>query len=256
VSRPTPEWLIERLAAGELPEDVAASVRARLEAEGRSPAEVLAAVETSNREILQSLPPGPVLARVRARVQPPQRAGFFLAGAVALGAAAVLAVVVTRGPIEPIGEPPLEDTTIKGDPQLIVYRQTRDGHERVRHGSTAAAGDSLQLAYRTPTEQWGVVVSLDGSGAVNLQLPPAGSSRAAPLESPREVRLPFSYHLDQAPAFERFFLVAAPEPFSPAVAIEAARALFNRGAGRTGNLELPAGFRQSSFIVLKPGGTP
>jgi hypothetical protein len=56
-----------------------------------------------------------------------------------------------------------------------------------------------------------VLVSLDGAGNVGVHLPPAGSTRAASLEVGREVRLPFAYRLDRAPAFERFFLVTATE---------------------------------------------
>ena len=51
-----PDWLLERLALGELDAETAADVRRRLAAEGRSPDDIAAAVAASNREILAELP--------------------------------------------------------------------------------------------------------------------------------------------------------------------------------------------------------
>ena len=45
----TPDWMIERLALGELDAATAEAVRAQLRAEGRSPEEALAAIAASNR---------------------------------------------------------------------------------------------------------------------------------------------------------------------------------------------------------------
>ena len=46
------------------------------------------------------------------------------------------------------------------------------------------------------------------------------------------MRLPSAYELDNAPAFERFFLVRADEAFDVAPILDAARALVDAGAGR------------------------
>ena len=61
----TPDWLIERLALGELDSAAAADVRARLAAEGRDADVAIAALGASNREILESLPPARVAALSR-----------------------------------------------------------------------------------------------------------------------------------------------------------------------------------------------
>ncbi|MDB4982965.1 MAG: hypothetical protein JWM82_3717, partial [Myxococcales bacterium] len=53
----TPEWLIERLALGELDPATAADVRARLAAEGRTLEGEIGALAISNREILNDVPP-------------------------------------------------------------------------------------------------------------------------------------------------------------------------------------------------------
>ncbi|HEX4405172.1 MAG TPA: hypothetical protein VH560_10120, partial [Polyangia bacterium] len=91
----TPEWLVERLAQGELDDAAAADVRARLAAEGRDADAEIARLAASSREILNEHPPARVAAAVRARrgapranVRPRTRwivgAPVVLAGAVAL----------------------------------------------------------------------------------------------------------------------------------------------------------------------------
>ena len=66
-NRNVPDWLLERLALGELDAETAADVRRRLAAEGRSPDDILAAVAASNREILAELPATPTAAAIRQR---------------------------------------------------------------------------------------------------------------------------------------------------------------------------------------------
>ncbi|HVU52859.1 MAG TPA: ActD-like protein, partial [Polyangia bacterium] len=53
----TPDWLVERLALGELDAAAAADVRRRLAAEGRDADAELAALAASSREILDAHPP-------------------------------------------------------------------------------------------------------------------------------------------------------------------------------------------------------
>jgi hypothetical protein len=67
-----------------------------------------------------------------------------------------------------------------------------------------------------------------------------------------EVRLPSAYELDNAPSFERFFLVRADESFEVAPVLKAARALSARApVARRAPLPLPAGFNQVSLALEK-----
>ena len=63
----TPAWLVERLAQGELDAETAAGLRARLEAEGRSPEDVLATLARADAETLAAHPPARVAAEVHRR---------------------------------------------------------------------------------------------------------------------------------------------------------------------------------------------
>ena len=68
-----PDWLLERLAAGELPEEQALGLRARLDAQGED--ERLAALVTSNAEILAALPVARVVPEIERRAAAASAAG-------------------------------------------------------------------------------------------------------------------------------------------------------------------------------------
>jgi len=95
-NRNVPDWLLERLALGELDAETAADVRRRLAAEGRSPDEIVAAVAASNKEILEQLPATPTAAAIRRRTEkaeaaerPVRRRGIVAVGAPRAGAVAI-----------------------------------------------------------------------------------------------------------------------------------------------------------------------
>ncbi|HSY39729.1 MAG TPA: hypothetical protein VLA79_09380 [Polyangia bacterium] len=261
----TPAWLVERLAQGELGGEESAAVRARLEAEGRSPDEVIAALVLADRETLAAHPPAAVAAEIRRRSAPPARRRPVAVKATFAGAtlatAGALAVVLAARQLPPAPSastlPASEPTTIKGTvptggARLYVYRHASAGDERLADGERAAPGDLLQLAYATTAEGFGVLLSIDGAGTVTQHWPEPGRARAVPLRVGGEVRLPSAYELDSAPAFERFFLVRADEAFDVAPILEAARALATRApVARRAPLPLPARFNQVSLALEK-----
>jgi hypothetical protein len=249
------DWQLERYLLGELPAAEAEAVRAALE---RDPAlrARLQALELSNTEILERHPPPAIAAAVRARaaaapavaaVAPRPR----LALAAALGAAAVLAGVLVLRPWPAAGPPGPEGdvTRLKGAaPRLVLYRQRPGGAEALGPGAGVRAGDVVQLSYHAAGRRYGVIVSVDGRGAVTRHLPVAGET-AAPL-SGGAVALPEAYRLDDAPRFERFYLVAADEPF-PVAAVVAA---LPRGGDDAEHLRLPARWAVESVLLRKEPG--
>jgi hypothetical protein len=262
-----PDWLLERLALGELDAETAADVRRRLAAEGRTPDEIAALVAASNREILEQLPATPTAAAIRRRAEramaaeaPVRRRALFWGAPLAL--AGVAAVLLVARPWQPkcdaVG-PDGECINIKGGesaPRLYVYRHRAAGDERLRDGARATRGDLVQLAYRSRAGSYGVLFSIDGAGKVTMHWPEKTGGTAAALQGPDEVRVPASYELDDAPAFERFFFVRAATPFSVATALEAAHALAAQPTARKQSLALPPGFEQISLALEKaPAGT-
>jgi hypothetical protein len=244
--RRLPDYLLERLALGELPEEAARQAEEQLAREPGG-AQRLADLRASNAELLARHPPEAAakeIARRHRAVAAPirRRRVSWLAAPVVAFAVALLVVVLQPGD---------EQTRVKGDAALLVYRDRGGQSELLRNGDRARAGDEVQLAYARARPGYGVIVSLDGAGEVTLHLPEK-DGEAVRLVPDARTPLPNAYGLDAAPHFERFFLVTSPSPFRASVAVEAARKLAARGdAARTDPLTLPVKFEQSSFLLLK-----
>ncbi|AFE07969.1 ActD-like protein [Corallococcus coralloides DSM 2259] len=272
----TPDWLLERIALGELPPDELAAARDRLSREPDGPAR-LAALEADSRATLEALPPDRVAREVKARFAradapatapraeaPPSRPSWrFLPALVPVLAAATLVVLVrpgassqeqeARDPWSATGTPGvLEPTRSKGlQPRLDVHRQAGTRTEHLTDGAPAQVGDVVQLSYTAAGHAHGVILSVDGRGTVTPHLPASGDTSAS-LERSGTHLLPRAYELDDAPGFERFFFVSSDTPFELEGVMAAARVLAASPEARTAPLTLPTGLGQTSFLLEKP----
>ncbi|NMO17758.1 ActD protein [Pyxidicoccus fallax] len=267
-----PDWLLERVALGELPPDALADARARLEREPDGAAR-LARLEEDSRRTLERHPPATVAAEVErrraslARVEAAREAAREGRGDVSLGvpvAASLVLLFLTAGQLlfSPTAMPPsppawvdtgAETERIKGTPMLRVYRQGagQGEPELLADQARARRGDVLQLRYVAGDRPHGVVVSVDGRGAVTLHHPALLTGSTA-LTHGEPVALAHAYELDDAPAFERFVFVTSMEPLDVGLVLEAARALARQPSeARIRPLPLPATLTQTSFTLEK-----
>lgn len=263
-----PDWLLERIALGELPPEELAAARARLEEEPGGLAR-LAALEADSRATLERLPAGRVAREVDTRFrrgaparEAPARSPWLTT---AMGLTPVLAALAlfviaqpgsgpgsigseTTGPVAGLDPEP---TRSKGlTPRLEVHRQRAQADELLAEGARAVAGDVVQLAYVAAGRTHGVILSVDGRGSVTLHAPEHGAQAAALAPSGTH-RLPGAYELDDAPRFERFFLVTSDQPFAVEPVLEAARALAASSDAHTASLLLSEGLTQVSFTLQK-----
>ena len=103
-------------------------------------------------------------------------------------------------------------TRIKGlSLSLEVWKKTGDSAEKLVDKGYAKAGNELQLRYSVPTKCYGIIFSLDGNGKVTALLADQNSSVA--IDAGKISLLPYAYKLDDAPHFEKFFLVISSESF-------------------------------------------
>ena len=227
-----PDWLLERLAAGELPTAQARALRERLVAAGDG--DRLDALAASNREILTAHPADQVTAQVRRRaalagrrVPAIWRPVWALSFAVAGGAAIALLLVRAPGsspnPNVLLGQPEQETITIKGlQPSLGLYRKTSAGVERLGPKARVRPGDIVQVRYIAAGKRYGVVASCDARGAITLHLPEK-PGQAVALAKDGERALAHAYELDNSPGFERFVFVTADAPFDTEVVVRSLR---------------------------------
>jgi anti-sigma factor RsiW len=248
---PIPEWQLERFVLGELPEIETRAVREALTRDPRL-GERIAALERSNAEILDQRPARIAVVAIRKRLSAGVTAPVNpRASYPAWLAVAVVCVVAISGRmfLSPVEVKP-DVTRAKGGiaSRLMLYRKAAAAPaEALQSGSRARARDVVQIVYQLGAERYGAIVSIDGRGNVTAHLPKAGGQAVA-MSAGAPVPLPEAYELDDAPAFERFYLVTATEPF----AVEVVVAALHRQAGAAaGRLELPGEFDQLSFVLEK-----
>jgi hypothetical protein len=256
-----PDYLVERLAAGDLPAERADAVGRRLELD-RTGRERLTEIFASNRRILDQHPPSIVAHEVRRRAlitgnrAPASRVRSVPARwGIGIGASSVVLAVVALAlwlrpsanrPAEQLGAGPDSPTAGESDrgkglrPGLRIYRKNAGKIERLRDGAPTHAGEQLQVAYVAAGRRYGVVLSVDGAGHMTYHLPATAGS-AVRLRGDGEVALPDAFELDAAPGFERFVLVVGDAPFD----VTAVTSLV-RGQGH-----LPEGTVAASFTVRK-----
>ncbi|MFT5681528.1 MAG: hypothetical protein ACI8RZ_002434 [Myxococcota bacterium] len=205
-----PDLLIEQLLLGELPPTKATEVRRRLEDAGEL--DRLDTLRADNAQILTNYPPRVIAAQVSVAARPAPRRRAWLA-IPALAAAAALFVAVQPGPIttEP-GERPLYDG-IKSDPAarsaLLIYRLNQD--KPLADGAQVQPGDQVQVSYNLYAEHltYGGIFSVDGNGTVTRH-------HVGTMDPEGRQTLPRSFELDDAPEFERFYLIADDQPIDTA----------------------------------------
>jgi hypothetical protein len=262
------EYVLERYLLRELPDDETGEVE-RAAAADPGLRSAIDALEVSNRDILSRYPAEDFKARLLARADetpahaPLWRRWAWLAPA---AAALVLAAVLVGPKLErltsslPFGRGGERDL-VKGEgsvdltrTQLLVYKKSGDRAELLGDGAEARAGALLQLAYVAASEPYGTILSIDGGGGVTRHFPAeAGGSTLLALN--KRTLLASALELDDAPGFERFFLITSPAPIDVEdVLARAAELAKVPSAAERDDLDLPAGLKQTSILVLKGEG--
>ena len=242
-----PDIVLERYRLNELPpaEHNRLSDRLRRDEALRLRLESL---DQSDSEIRRDYRPEVFIQRMQERLSARPVRGRFPAWAlpaVLVAATLVLVVFLPRmGPSETDGD------RIKGLlPGLAVFRKTDSGSETLADGAIAHSGDVIRLGYRAAGKPYGVILSIDGRGAVTRHLPPNGD-QAASLHGEPTVLLDQAYELDDAPRWERFYFVTGETAFAVQPVMDAARRAASNPRPQPA-LELPRGLEQSIFLLHK-----
>jgi hypothetical protein len=256
------DLMLEQYHLGELAPEAEGSVREQL-ADSAELRARLAGLQESDRELAHAYPAEVIVPQIRERMfrqgVPDPRARRpvpRLAWAVPVAAMIIALATFSVANVLPAGGPLSLETRMKGlSPHLSVFRKTTTGAEELRSGTIARQGDVLQLSYAAAGARYGVIFSIDGRGTVTWHVPAgyAGGRRmASPLEERGTIVLPSAYELDDAPGFERFFMVYGSAPFDIAVVQGAIQAMTDRGTPADHeSLPLPRTLGQFSLLVKK-----
>ena len=231
------DWMLERYRLGELSAEDQARVAQALAADAALRAR-LGQLDLDDAATLAAHPPARIAAHVAARAAPPEDRRFrLLVPAFALAAAITVAIVVQRAV-------PSDDVVrFKGEgPSLRLFRLAGKDPERLADGAHVKAHDVVQVAFESSGAAHLVIVSVDGAGHATLHWPLDGNTAVPPGMK----ALPQAFELDEAPGFERFFLVTSDVPLSAPDVLKAAQ-----GVSRSGPLELPKTAAQRSLLLDK-----
>jgi hypothetical protein len=249
---------LERLVLGE---GSAAGQRAFAERLATDPElrDRVASMKADDRDILRNHPPARFAADVRHRIESgqaasldPRQVPLRVTPAWLLPVAVLATAFALWIPLHRHGGAPVPETDrAKGiAPQLHVYRQTGDTTSRLSDGDQARPSEVVQLTYVAGEDRFGTLVSVDGRGEVTLHFPEDAKASTA-LAPSGETPLPHAFELDDAPHFERFFLVTSPEPVDVRAVLEAARRLGADRAEPLPRLDLDPSLYQTSFLLRK-----
>lgn len=218
-----PDLYFEQYLLGELDEAHARKVEEAPEFKQR-----IEALRVENAEILKKMPPSAVARRVQNEYEthePAARRSYgssrakprraLLLAAPALAALALMFVLVFQNSPQGdlLGRSAADTVRLKGSQaRLLIYLATDGGVRSIESGETLSAGDRVQVAYNASGARHGAIYSIDGNGELTIHYPvlPTDSTR---LEQGGVQRLSRSFTLDDAPHFERFFLVTSDQSF-------------------------------------------
>jgi len=210
---------LEQYLLGEASSEVVQLIESDREALDR-----IARLQEENQEILQTYPPGWFADRVMEKTEGKtegKRKGRSrrvlslrnpllvpVAALAVLGALLIPRLLTDGGTSEELAR----GERLKGiESELFLYRSGEDGTvETLSDGSTARDGDRLQITCRAVGATQGVILSVDGRRLVTLHYPES-PYESTELVSDGEVVLPYACVLDDAPAFEQFYLITFPE---------------------------------------------
>ena len=261
-----PELYLEQALLDELPEEK------RDLLEGKKAAARLDELKASNREILMKYDPAGMAERIQKRIESDEnkddsgniktgwfgqhRVGVLLAAAALALFAGTSPFLFRKSPAVDMPTTGTEITRIKGmDPAISLYRKLNGSVEQLNDGAFARESDLIQISYNAAGMPFGAIFSIDGRGVVSLHFP-ADTRGSLVLKREGEVALDFSYRLDDAPRFEKFFFITCDRTFDIETVLKAAekladRVIIGKADPVTESLELPDGLDHTSLLIRK-----
>ena len=223
-----PDWKLERYLTGDLPEGEMSEIR-ELEKTDEVFARRVKMLREDNAAILRKMPFERLAEKMDARDCGAERKnnvvhfGFVkFAAAAALVLAVVSVALFSQREVVPDAGAQVMDvamaaqddgTRIKGmDARMEIWKKTGDSAVQMLNLDEAREGDEIQLRYSVPEKCFGLLFSMDGNGTVTMHM--ADGSQAVALEPGKMTTLPFAYKLDNAPKFEKFFLLTSQKDFA------------------------------------------
>ena len=217
------DFKLERYLLGELPEVEMAALRKR-EAEDELFAARVKMMREEGERFLAENPFSALEDKLENDQRSVERSLWLRVAAVLVVAFGIFSVVVLNRQTDIVNDASATSgmdvamadvdngTRIKGmTAGLEVWKKMGDSAVQMVNLGEAREGDEIQLRYRVPQKCFGMLFSMDGNGTVTMHM--GEGNHAVELEPGKMTTLPFAYKLDNAPKFEKFFLLTSGEMF-------------------------------------------
>ena len=217
------DFKLERYLLGELPEVEMAALRKR-EAEDELFAARVKMMREEGERFLAENPFSALEDKLENDQRSVERSLWLRVAAVLVVAFGIFSVVVLNRQTDIVNDASAASgldvamadvdngTRVKGmTAGLEVWKKMGDSAVQMVNLGEAREGDEIQLRYRVPQKCFGMLFSMDGNGTVTMHM--GEGNRAIELEPGKMTTLPFAYKLDNAPKFEKFFLLTSGEMF-------------------------------------------
>lgn len=251
-----PPHLLERYRLGELSPAEHAALEARMDDGDRAQ---LAALQADDEDILKRYPPRVMAIAIEQKrkarkarwVAPTVGSAMVLLGAAAAMTVALNADFSTDGLSEAgfQADPGVGIRIKDGGARVLVYLEGQSD-DPLEEDASVSEGDTVQLAVNVGGDRYAALVSLDGRGVVTPHLPTQGGD-AIELQANETLLLPTAYTLDDAPQFERFFLVTSASPFSVGTVSQAVQELGGTASPDETPLNLPEALHVQEHLLRK-----
>jgi len=251
VKKHVPNIYLEQLYLNELSPQKAGSINIE-ESDN-----LLKGIELSNKEIIEQYPPTFIKEGIIRKLNnktdmqaKKQDFRFYMLRAVPIAAALVI-LTLNLSQLYRIEEPN-EIIRSKGlSPELSIYIDKNNSPAELFNNDFVYESDLIQLTYNAAGNKYGIIFSIDGRGVITLHYPVNEDS--SPLIDPNGSHsLPFSYELDDAPEFERFYFVSSKQNFDINTILKSAKDILKYDYPETiEKLNLSADFDQETIILKK-----
>lgn len=138
---------------------------------------------------------------------------------------------------------------LKGRNKINIYQQEGDSINKLSNLDKVEENDKLQITYSS-TEGYGIIFSIDGLNNITYHYPEnIYGSRSMDIGS--DISLPSSYILDNAPYFEKFYLVTSKDSFDFDYVNRNIESMRVDNGSLVEDLELSADYNIKSITLLK-----
>lgn len=128
-------------------------------------------------------------------------------------AAAAACFILTINILPNLGQNSVEEEVIflKGAQTLNIYLKTDDDIKKLDNLNKVKERDQLQITYNSK-DKYGIIFSVDGLNNITYHYPEYFNNSTS-MDIGKEISLPTSYILDNAPYFEKFYMVTSKDSF-------------------------------------------